>query len=333
MSTWVSAAPVIGAGSLDGFAVGALMTGACALAITAPRRTRGRKAPSARDGALAAEEGGWLCEHVMAAEAVWTEVAAEAAVTGGPSALTAAPALTSGETPPGLASAEMAPGLPPTAKPRGLTSAASAPGLTSAASAPWLTSGASAPGLTSAPSAPGPPPDPMRTALPSEAMGTALRSETVVPELVAAAMAPGLVAVAVASALAAAPVGPVQTVDAPGLTPAAPASAAESFEASAERLAPPDESGALASRRGAAKAAASYRSRHRLGDPIQGGGSRDGAKLVFPDPQPSDRTLGSPRRTEARRMPRHAAPSVSVGSRITGFRLFAPRALATGARG
>jgi len=38
MSTWVSAAPAIGTGSLDGFAFGALMTGACALAITGPRR-------------------------------------------------------------------------------------------------------------------------------------------------------------------------------------------------------------------------------------------------------------------------------------------------------
>ena len=128
MSTWVSAAPVIGAGSLDGFAIGALMTGACALAITAPRHTRGRKAPSARDGALAAEEGGWLCEHVMAAEAVWTEDVAEYGVTAGSPALAAAPALTSGGTPLELTSTEMAPRLPPAATLLGLKSAASPPG-------------------------------------------------------------------------------------------------------------------------------------------------------------------------------------------------------------
>ena len=41
--------PALSAGSLDGFAVGALMTGACLLAITAPRRTRRsrRRAPAA----------------------------------------------------------------------------------------------------------------------------------------------------------------------------------------------------------------------------------------------------------------------------------------------
>ncbi len=44
MSTWVGMAPVIGNSSLDGFAIGALMSGACALAITAPRRTRARQA-------------------------------------------------------------------------------------------------------------------------------------------------------------------------------------------------------------------------------------------------------------------------------------------------
>lgn len=52
MSAWASAAPAIGTGSLDGFAIGALMSGACALAITAPRRAR---RPSAvRGGAQAA---------------------------------------------------------------------------------------------------------------------------------------------------------------------------------------------------------------------------------------------------------------------------------------
>jgi hypothetical protein len=81
MSTWVGMAPVIGTSSLDGFAIGALMSGACALAITAPRRAQARRAqaPTARGGsARAAERSGWLCEHVLAAEAVWPVVAAEA---------------------------------------------------------------------------------------------------------------------------------------------------------------------------------------------------------------------------------------------------------------
>src|SRR5579864_4205070 len=78
MSAWVSAAPVIGTGSLDGFAIGALMSGACALAITAPRRAR--RPSAARGGAQAAERKGWLCEHVMAAEAAGFGLAAEAAV-------------------------------------------------------------------------------------------------------------------------------------------------------------------------------------------------------------------------------------------------------------
>src|SRR5260370_15156158 len=79
MSTWVGMAPVIGNSSLDGFAIGALMSGACALAITAPRRTQARQAPMARDGsARAAERSGWLCEHVIAAEAVWPGMAAGA---------------------------------------------------------------------------------------------------------------------------------------------------------------------------------------------------------------------------------------------------------------
>src|SRR5215467_4926830 len=73
MSAWVSAAPVIGTGSLDGFAIGAVMSGACALAITAPRRWR--RPSAARGGAQAADRNGWLCEHVMAAEAVRIEAA------------------------------------------------------------------------------------------------------------------------------------------------------------------------------------------------------------------------------------------------------------------
>ena len=44
MSVWVGISPVIGAGSLEGFAVGAAVSGASFLAITAPRRLRRRRA-------------------------------------------------------------------------------------------------------------------------------------------------------------------------------------------------------------------------------------------------------------------------------------------------
>jgi hypothetical protein len=44
MSTWVGMGPVIGPGSLDGFAVGVMMSGAFFLALTAPRRARRRAA-------------------------------------------------------------------------------------------------------------------------------------------------------------------------------------------------------------------------------------------------------------------------------------------------
>jgi hypothetical protein len=44
MSLWVDISPLIGAGSLEGFAVGATVSGAFFLAITAPRRVRRRQA-------------------------------------------------------------------------------------------------------------------------------------------------------------------------------------------------------------------------------------------------------------------------------------------------
>src|SRR5260221_375124 len=58
MSTWAGVAPAIGTGSLDGFAIGALMSGACVLGITAPRRVQARAAPRARAGAGGAERSG-----------------------------------------------------------------------------------------------------------------------------------------------------------------------------------------------------------------------------------------------------------------------------------
>ena len=73
MNAWVSAAPVIGTGSLDGFAAVALMSVVGAMAITAPRRARRPSAAGA--GARSAERNGWLCEHVMAAGAVRIDAA------------------------------------------------------------------------------------------------------------------------------------------------------------------------------------------------------------------------------------------------------------------
>jgi hypothetical protein len=71
MSAWVGVAPLIGAGSLDGFAIGALASGACFLAITASRRARKRHALALSDGPALGPRPhqAWLCEHVLAAEA------------------------------------------------------------------------------------------------------------------------------------------------------------------------------------------------------------------------------------------------------------------------
>jgi hypothetical protein len=190
MSAWVSAAPVIGTGSLDGFAAAALMSVVCAMATTAPRHARPPSA--ARGGAQAAERNGWPCEHVMAAEAVRIEVAGA-----------------------GVAAAE-----------------ATAPAVVGAAGGGRC-----------------------------------------------------------------------------------------------------------------GKAAAGHRSRHRRGGPNPVRAPRDRAPrdgvspgIVFPDAEVALVPFGSPRRPEARRLPRHAAPSVGLGSRMTGFGrrmtgLFATRALADGARG
>jgi len=69
MSTWVGVTPLIGAGSLDGFAVGALMSGACSLAIVAPRRGRRRQIAAACHGlALAVGRPEQEGQHVRPAE-------------------------------------------------------------------------------------------------------------------------------------------------------------------------------------------------------------------------------------------------------------------------
>jgi hypothetical protein len=67
MSTWVGISPVIGAGSLDGFAIGAMMSGAFFLAITAPRRAQRRQAAAASAGGTpSAGPRAWLRERVAA---------------------------------------------------------------------------------------------------------------------------------------------------------------------------------------------------------------------------------------------------------------------------
>jgi len=69
MSSWVGMAPAIGVGSLNGFAIGVLMSGAFFLAIIAPRRARGRRATVERSGrALANGHRPRPCGHVIAAE-------------------------------------------------------------------------------------------------------------------------------------------------------------------------------------------------------------------------------------------------------------------------
>jgi hypothetical protein len=227
MSTWVSAAPVIGTGSLDGFAFGALMTGACALAITGPRRAR-RSSAARDDAARAAERSGWLCEHVMRAEAAGSGLRAEAAGSG----------------------------------------------------------------------------------LRAEAAGSGLRAE---------AAGSGLRAEAAESGLA-----------------------AEISGAALERRARREDVGAHGKGRSApgreGRAAGGYQSRHRRGDPIPGSRREAHPHVVLADAESPERTFVSPTPPEVRRLPRHAAPSVSFGSRITGLGsrmtgLFAARALASGARG
>jgi hypothetical protein len=95
---------------------------------------------------------------------------------------------------------------------------------------------------------------------------------------------------------------------------------------------------------------AAYQSRHRLGDPRPGGAFPPGAFPGWasrghaqPEPPARDVTstdvtfregaFRSARRSEVRRLPRHAAPTVRFGARVTGrvMGLFAARPLAGGA--
>ena len=60
MSTWVGMGPVIGPGSLDGFAVGVMMSGAFFLALTAQRRARRRPAVAVGTTGMLTAGHDWL---------------------------------------------------------------------------------------------------------------------------------------------------------------------------------------------------------------------------------------------------------------------------------
>jgi hypothetical protein len=60
MSTWVGMGPVIGPGSLDGFAIGVMMSGAFFMALTAPRRARRRPAVAAGTTGILTAGSDWL---------------------------------------------------------------------------------------------------------------------------------------------------------------------------------------------------------------------------------------------------------------------------------
>jgi hypothetical protein len=140
-------------------------------------------------------------------------------------------------------------------------------------------------------------------------------------------------------------------------------------EANAERVVQPQpgvqDDASCTSPTGRDGKSAAYRSRHRIGDPIPGRAARGGASVgrarrsgafspsalpgwasrddaqpdtPFPDVAFSDvafpdGTFRFPRRPEARRLPRHAAPTVSFGTKVSGrvTGLFAARPLAGGA--
>jgi hypothetical protein len=65
MSTWVGMGPVIGPGSLDGFAIGVMMSGALFLTLTAPRRARRRPAMAAGTTGMLTAGHDWLSRRPL----------------------------------------------------------------------------------------------------------------------------------------------------------------------------------------------------------------------------------------------------------------------------
>lgn len=274
MSTWVGVAPVIGAGSLDGFAVGALMSGACFLAITAPRRTRKRQVAVAGDsGTRASRRRERLHRRVMAAGA-FDHGPAWAARPGDARVLDAS----------------------------GRESVADRDGK-------------NAGGYRSRHRLGGP----ARNGPAHGAPHRAARRDAAIPDYAFS--------------------GPT------------PRNAGHQHRLRSRSVFPEHALSGIAPRSGA------YSRRTRSADgfpdsafpdtPLRGRGCRKGASpapafpgAAFPDAALSDLafpdgTLGPSRRQEARRLPRHAAPAVGFGSRVSNWMadLFAARVVASGARG
>jgi hypothetical protein len=294
---------VIGTGSLDGFAAGALMSVVCAMAITDPRRVR--RPPAARGGAQAAERNGWVCEHVMASEAVGFGLAAEAAVVVEASAVRIEAAGA------GLAAAEVA-------GPEGTAEAVE----TARTGMAWT--GLAGAGLADEPFGA----EAERLARPEEvgAQGTGCSADGRY----------GSAAVGYGSRHRC---GDPIPYGAPrdGVSPGS-ASEQGAFQGSVD-LQTPFSGSAVCSNAFADSAF----SRIAFPDGVfrfAGGRSRRDAHpdIEFSDAELALVPFACPRRPEARRLPRHAAPSIGLGSRIARIRsrmtgLFATRALVSGARG
>jgi hypothetical protein len=126
----------------------------------------------------------------------------------------------------------------------------------------------------------------------------------------------------------------------------------EAFEAQAGQAVQPVPEAQVVSSGSSGPGRATYRSRHRLGAAIAsaslpGETARDGAEpdapfpdvafcdvpdVAFADAAPSDGMASSSKRPEVRRLPRHAAPTVSFGTKMSGrvMGLFAARRPVTG---
>jgi hypothetical protein len=306
MSAWASAAPVIGTSSFDGFAAGALMSVVCAMAITTPRRAR--RPSAARGGAEAAERNGWLCEHVVTAEAVGLGLAPEAAVAEAASAVMIETAGT------GLAAAEVA-------GPEATIDAAETAGT----GMDWT--GLAGAGLT------------------DESFGAGAE-RLVGPEEVAAQ---GLGRSAGGSYGRAAG-GHRSRHRRGGPTPFRAPSDGVSPDSASEQSAFAGSVALQSPFPGSAVRSTAFADgvflRTAFADSVfprigfAGGRSRRDAHpdIEFSDAELALVPFACPRRPEARRLPRHAAPSIGLGSRIAGIGsrmtgLFVTRALASGARG
>ncbi len=281
---------------LDGFAVGAMMSGAFFLAVTAPRRARRRQAAAVgAGGALAVGPRGWLSKHASAGRAPRAEGSGAEVLgrgTFGPGTFGADAERVAQPDEPGAE--DRAGGAPPSGRdgriaggyrsrhrlgdpvpgqtlPGGPTRDGASPG--------------SAPRESARPSSAFPDSAFPDSAFPDSALPGAARPESPGSDLPEGAFPDGT------SRRVAPSDAPVPDVF-PDIT----------FpDGTSRRVAPPDA-------------------------PVPD---------VFPDIMFPDGTFGSSKRPEARRMPRHAAPAAGfrrkMSNRVTG--LFAARPLTSGARG